>query len=186
MLLESVCMLPAKAKHAVASIDEVSYSPPTCKLTLLPDRKTTVKPLKPCLHLHSNWQPSAYVCRRRLSEQYNLHAQLYCHQEALLPGQTVPLLLQLALQLHGSAAPLQLLQEVTVRITAATHEGGEVTQVRGICFIKWFLLTSCIGTAHLIDYIITLLDWLQYHRTQGVLPLVLLLYYTAGVQGASS
>lgn len=66
---------------------------------------------------------------RRLQEQYTLKAQLFCHQESLLPGQSVPLLLQLALQLHGRPAPLALLQEVNLRLTATTHEGAEVTQV---------------------------------------------------------
>jgi hypothetical protein len=70
-----------------------------------------------------------YVCSR-LSEQYTLKAQLFCHQESLLPGQAVPLLLQLALQMHGQPAPLQLLQEVTLRLTATTQEGADVTQVR--------------------------------------------------------
>jgi hypothetical protein len=58
-----------------------------------------------------------------------LKAQLFCHQESLLPGQSVPLLLQLALQLHGTPAPLQLLQDVTLRLTATTQEGAEVTEV---------------------------------------------------------
>jgi hypothetical protein len=41
----------------------------------------------------------------------------------------VPLLLQLALQLHGRPAALQLLQEVTLRLTATTQEGTDVTKV---------------------------------------------------------
>jgi hypothetical protein len=68
----------------------------------------------------------------RLSEQYTLNAQLFCHQESLLPGQAVPLLLQLVLQMHGRPAPLQLLQDVTLRLTATTQEGADVTQV-GAC-----------------------------------------------------
>lgn len=67
---------------------------------------------------------------RRLKEQYSLHGQLYCNPESLLPGQAVPLLLQLSLQLHGRVAPLKLLQEVTLRVTAATHDGAEVTEVQ--------------------------------------------------------
>lgn len=68
-------------------------------------------------------------CCRRLSEQYSLAAQLFCHQEALLPGHTVPLVLMLSLQLHGTAAPLSLLGDLQLSMTAHTGQGAPVTQV---------------------------------------------------------
>lgn len=77
------------------------------------------------LHLVNN----CCTCRR-LREQYSLAAQLYCHQEELLPGHTVPLMLLLSLQLHGTAAPLSLLQDLQLSVTATTREGGPVTQVK--------------------------------------------------------
>lgn len=72
----------------------------------------------------------ASVSCRRLQEQYSLGAQLFCHQELLLPGHTVQLKLVLSLQLHGIPAPVQLLQELQLSLTAHTPEGGPVTQVR--------------------------------------------------------
>lgn len=72
-----------------------------------------------------------HTCRH-LREQYSLAAQLYCNQEALLPGHTVPLMLLLSLQLHGTAAPLSLLQDLQLSVTATTREGGPVTQVSTI------------------------------------------------------
>jgi hypothetical protein len=66
---------------------------------------------------------------RRLREEYSLCAQLFCHQEALLPGHTLQLLLLLNLQLHGTPAPLALLQDLQLSITAHTSEDGRVTQV---------------------------------------------------------
>jgi hypothetical protein len=71
-----------------------------------------------------------YLSCRRLQERYSLCAQLFAHQEALLPGRTAQLLLLLNLQLHGTAALLGLLQDMQLTITAHTSEGGPVTQVR--------------------------------------------------------
>lgn len=66
---------------------------------------------------------------RRLREEHSLCAQLFCHQEVLLPGHTLQLLLHLNLQLHGTPAPLALLQDLQLSITAHTSEDGRLTQV---------------------------------------------------------
>eukprot|EP00879_Flechtneria_rotunda_P002126 GHRR01002308.1.p1 GENE.GHRR01002308.1~~GHRR01002308.1.p1 ORF type:complete len:2960 (+),score=1151.97 GHRR01002308.1:374-9253(+) len=65
----------------------------------------------------------------RLQEQYTLYGQLYCHPESLISGQTVPLLLQLALRIHGVPGALQLLQDVQLSVTATSADGGDVTRV---------------------------------------------------------
>ncbi|GBF98301.1 hypothetical protein Rsub_10964 [Raphidocelis subcapitata] len=63
---------------------------------------------------------------RRLAEQYELDASVAAPQEGLLPRARAALAVRVALRLHGRAVPLELLEKVTLAVTASTLDGAEV------------------------------------------------------------